>query len=223
MGSPKQEIFSATAVWCIQMRCIWALAGLTCFHRSRKTRTENLANAGTGVLYRLLSQPSRIKRQLRLLRFYAGTTPATSDFPLFVKRRSVTSSPACFFITQSIQIFNAFLPFLLNYENIRNTRCTHNDTGNTGKHANTTRGFMADNKPSYSVGWKLDISNSSPWGAPLRRPVYGGRQYLEMGRAIRIVAYIIAGLFVFFIMRSMGEMCSSNRLPVRSPFMRIVI
>lgn len=40
---------------------------------------------------------------------------------------------------------------------------------------------------SYSVGWKLDISNSSPWGHHWRRPVYGGRQYLEMGRAIRIV------------------------------------
>lgn len=40
---------------------------------------------------------------------------------------------------------------------------------------------------SYSVGWKLDISNSSPWGHHWRRPVYGGRQYPEMGRAIRIV------------------------------------
>ncbi len=223
MGSPKQEIFMRAAVWCIQMRCIWALAGLTMFHRSRKTRTENLANAGAGVALRLLSQPSRIKRQLRLLRYLPGTTPATSDFPLFVKRRSGHPSPVCFFITQSIQIFNALFAFLLNYENIRNTRCTHNDNRYTGKHANTTRGFMADNKPELSVGWKLDISNSSPWGAPLASPVYGGRQYPEMGRAIRIVGHIIAGLFVFFIMRSMGEMLFSNRLPVRSPFMRIVI
>lgn len=37
---------------------------------------------------------------------YAGITPATSDFPLFVKRQVVTSSPVSF-ITQSIQIFNA--------------------------------------------------------------------------------------------------------------------
>ncbi|VCV94760.1 UDP-N-acetyl-D-mannosaminuronic acid transferase [Escherichia coli] len=31
MGSPKQEIFMRDAVWCIQMRCIWALAGLMMF------------------------------------------------------------------------------------------------------------------------------------------------------------------------------------------------
>ncbi len=223
MGSPKQESSCATAVWCIQMRCIWALADLRCFHRSRKTRTENLANAGLEWLYRLLSQPSRIKRQLRFCVIYAGITPATSDFPLFVKHGVVTPSPVCFFITQSIQIFMLYLPFLLNYENIRNTRCTQTITGNTGKHANTTRGFMADTNQSYSVGWKLDISNSSPWGHHWRRPVYGGRQYPEMGRAIVLLAYIIAGLFVFFIMRSMAKCCSSNRLPVRSPFMRIVI
>lgn len=59
---------------------------------------------------------------------------------------------------------------------------------------------------SYSVGWKLDISNSSPWGHHWRRPVYGGRQYLKMGGPSVLLAYIIAGLFVFFIMRSMGEM-----------------
>jgi len=45
---------------------------------------------GLEWLYRLLSQPSRIKRQLRLLRYlrwhYTGNP--TYDFPLFVKRRS---------------------------------------------------------------------------------------------------------------------------------------
>ena len=32
-------------------------------------------NLGLEWLYRLLSQPTRIKRQLRLLRYLAGTTP----------------------------------------------------------------------------------------------------------------------------------------------------
>ncbi len=31
MGAPKQEIFMRDCVWCIQMRCIWALAGPTMF------------------------------------------------------------------------------------------------------------------------------------------------------------------------------------------------
>ncbi len=113
-----------------------------------------------------------------------------------------------------------YLPFLLNYENIRNTRVPITITGNTGKHANTTRGFRQITNQSYSVGWKLDISNSSPGGHHWRRPVYGGRQYPEMGGPSVLLAYIIAGLFVFFIMLQWAKCCSSNRLPVRSPFMR---
>lgn len=58
---------------------------------------------------------------------------------------------------------------------------------------------------SYSVGWKLDISNSSP-GAPLASACLWGRQYLEMGRAIRIVGLYHRRAIRLFIMRSMGEM-----------------
>lgn len=36
-----------------------------------------------------------------------------------------------------------------------------------------------------------------------------------------LLAYIIAGLFVFFIMRSMGRCCSSSRSPGRLPFTHI--
>ena len=59
---------------------------------------------------------------------------------------------------------------------------------------------------SYSVGWKLDISNSSPGGHHWRRPVYGAASTLKWAGPSVLLAYIIAGLFVFFIMRSMGEM-----------------
>lgn len=58
---------------------------------------------------------------------YAGTTPATYDFPLFVKRRVVTPSPVSFLLHKAFKFLMLYLPFLLNYENICNTRCTHND------------------------------------------------------------------------------------------------
>ncbi len=71
--------------------------------------------------------PSRIKRQLRLLRYLRWHYTGTSDFPLFVKRRSGHFVACLLFITQSIQIFNALFAISPELENIRNTRCTHND------------------------------------------------------------------------------------------------
>ncbi len=58
---------------------------------------------------------------------YAGTIPATSDFPLFVKRRSGHSVACLLLLHKAFKFLMLYLPFLLNYENIRNTRCTHND------------------------------------------------------------------------------------------------
>lgn len=59
---------------------------------------------------------------------------------------------------------------------------------------------------SYSVGWKLDISNSSPWGTIGVGLFMGAASTLKWAGPSVLLAYIIAGLFVFFIMRSMGEM-----------------
>lgn len=60
---------------------------------------------------------------------------------------------------------------------------------------------------SYSVGWKLDISNSSPWGGTIGVGLFmGAASTLKWAGPSVLLAYIIAGLFVFFIMRSMGEM-----------------
>ncbi|XPE67093.1 hypothetical protein ACNKHR_12125 [Shigella flexneri] len=86
------------------------------------------------------------------------------------------------------------------------------------------RGFMADNKPELQRGLEARHIELIARGAPLASACLWGRQYPEMGRAIRIVGlYHRRGCSSLFIMRSMGEMLSSNRLPVRSPFMRIVI
>lgn len=60
---------------------------------------------------------------------------------------------------------------------------------------------------SYSVGWKLDISNSSPQGGTIGVGLFmGAASTLKWAGPSVLLAYIIAGLFVFFIMRSMGEM-----------------
>lgn len=59
---------------------------------------------------------------------------------------------------------------------------------------------------SYSVGWKLDISNSSPGGTIGVGLFMGAASTLKWAGPSVLLAYIIAGLFVFFIMRSMGEM-----------------
>ncbi len=110
-----------------------------------------------------------------------------------------------------------YLPFLLNYENIRTRDVPITITGNTGKHANTTRDLWQITNQSYSVGWKLDISTHRPGGHHWRRPVYGGRQYPKWAGPSVLLAYIIAGLFVFLSCVQWAKCCSSNRLPVRSP------
>lgn len=67
---------------------------------------------------------------------------------------------------------------------------------------------MADNKPELQRGLEARhielIATGNTIGV---RPVYEGRQYPEMGRAIRIVGlYHRRAVRLFFIMRSMGEM-----------------
>ena len=49
MGSPKQEIIMRDCRLVHPDALYGRWRDLRCFHRSRKTRTENLANAGTGV------------------------------------------------------------------------------------------------------------------------------------------------------------------------------
>ena len=61
-----------------------------------------------------------------------------------------------------------------------------------------------ENRKGYTEAF--GISSLSLWGHHRCRPVYGVGQYAEVGGPSVLLAYIIAGLFVFFIMRSMGEM-----------------
>lgn len=76
---------------------------------------------------------------------------------------------------------------------------------------------------SYSVGWKLDISNSSPWGTIGVGLFMGAASTLKWAGPSVLLAYIIAGLFVFFIMRSMGEMLFLEPVTGSFAVMRIVI
>lgn len=65
----RAEILCATAGACIRTRCIWASAALTMFYRARPSGAEVLAGSGAGVVLSSALQPSRIKRQFRLLRY----------------------------------------------------------------------------------------------------------------------------------------------------------
>ncbi len=85
---------------------------------------------------------------------------------------------------------------------------------------------MADNKPELQRGLEARHIELIALGGTIGVGLFmGAASTLKWAGPSVLLAYIIAGLFVFFIMRSMGEAkcCSSNRLPVRSPFTRIVI
>ncbi len=89
MGSPKQEIFMRDCRLVHPDALYMGVGGTYDVFTGHVKRAPKIwQTLGLEWLYRLLSQPSRIKRQLRLLRYLQGITPATSDFPLFVKRRS---------------------------------------------------------------------------------------------------------------------------------------
>lgn len=87
---------------------------------------------------------------------------------------------------------------------------------------------MADNKPELQRGLEARHIELIALGGTIGVGLFmGAASTLKWAGPSVLLAYIIAGLFVFFIMRSIcvqwAKCCSSNRLPVRSPFMRIVI
>ncbi len=82
---------------------------------------------------------------------------------------------------------------------------------------------MADNKPELQRGLEARHIELIAPGHHWRRPVYGAASTLKWAGPSVLLAYIIAGLFVFSSCVQWAKCYSSNRLPVRSPFMRIVI
>lgn len=82
---------------------------------------------------------------------------------------------------------------------------------------------MADNKPELQRGLEARHIELIALGHHWRRPVYGGRQYPEMGRAIRIVGLYHRRAVRLFIMRSMGEMLFLEPVTGSFAVMRIVI
>ncbi|MGA0421219.1 hypothetical protein ACO2XV_01585, partial [Escherichia coli] len=72
---------------------------------------------------------------------------------------------------------------------------------------NTTRGFMADNKPELQRGLEARHIELIALGGTIGVGLFmGAASTLKWAGPSVLLAYIIAGLFVFFIMRSMGEM-----------------
>ncbi len=65
---------------------------------------------------------------------------------------------------------------------------------------------MADNKPELQRGLEARHIELIAWGAPLASACLWSPSTLKWAGPSVLLAYIIAGLFVFFIMRSMGEM-----------------
>lgn len=83
---------------------------------------------------------------------------------------------------------------------------------------------MADNKPELQRGLEArHIELIAPGGTIGVGLFMGAASTLKWAGPSVLLAYIIAGLFVFSSCVQWAKCCSSNRLPVRSPFMRIVI
>lgn len=82
---------------------------------------------------------------------------------------------------------------------------------------------MADNKPELQRGLEARHIELIALGHHWRRPVYGAASTLKWAGPSVLLAYIIAGLFVFFIMRSMGEMLFLEPVTGSFAVTRIVI
>ncbi|XNM57881.1 hypothetical protein ACLK1S_23560 [Escherichia coli] len=83
---------------------------------------------------------------------------------------------------------------------------------------------MADNKPELQRGLEARQIQLIALGTIGVGLLNGAAPEPRRAGPSVLLAYIIAWAYsVFFIMRSMAKRRSLNRLPVRSPFMRIVI
>ncbi len=82
---------------------------------------------------------------------------------------------------------------------------------------------MADNKPELQRGLEARHIELIALGAPLASACLWGRQYPEMGRAIRIVGLYHRRAVRLFIMRSMGEMLFLEPVTGSFAVTRIVI
>lgn len=82
---------------------------------------------------------------------------------------------------------------------------------------------MAENKPELQRGLEARHIELIALGGTIGVGLFmGAASTLKWAGPSVLLAYIVAGLFVFFIMRSMGRCYSSSRLPVHSRFTRTV-
>lgn len=82
---------------------------------------------------------------------------------------------------------------------------------------------MADNKPELQRGLEARHIELIAWGTIGVGLFMGAASTLKWAGPSVLLAYIIAGLFVFFIMRSMGEMLFLEPVTGSFAVMRIVI
>ncbi|STL74740.1 amino acid permease [Escherichia coli] len=83
---------------------------------------------------------------------------------------------------------------------------------------------MADNKPELQRGLEARHIELIALGGTIGVGLFmGAASTLKWAGPSVLLAYIIAGCSSFSSCVQWAKCCSSNRLPVRSPFMRIVI
>lgn len=97
--------------------CAMDVGGTYDVFTGRKRAPKISETLGLEWLYRLLSRAA-LSVSFVCCVIYAGTTPATSDFPLFCKRADWSLRHICF-CAQTFKFLMLYLPFLLNC-NIRN-------------------------------------------------------------------------------------------------------
>src|SRR5690606_32170561 len=79
--------------------------------------------------------------------------------------------------------------------------------GNKSGNSKHNRGFMAEKKPELQRGLEARHIELIALGGTIGVGLFmGSASTLKWAGPSVLLAYIIAGLFVFFIMRSMGEM-----------------
>ena len=129
MGSPKQEIIMRDCRLVHPDALYMGVGGTYDVFTGHVKRAPKIwQTLGLEWLYRLLSQPSRIKRQLRLLRYLRWHYTGNLCFSSLCKATEWSLRRlSAFLLHKAFKFLMLYLPFLLNYENICNTRCTHND------------------------------------------------------------------------------------------------
>lgn len=128
MGSPKQEIFMRDCRLVHPDALYMGVGGTYDVFTGHVKRAPKIwQTLGLGGSTACFRSRAALSVSFVCCVIYAGITPATSDFPLCKATEWSLRRLSAFLLHKAFKFLMLYLPFLLNYENIRNTRCTHND------------------------------------------------------------------------------------------------